>query len=620
MTGLCGGRLCGLAAAACGALAVIWPASDRSHAAVPAAGGVTVNAAVGFDVSARLVPEPIAGRPLGELPAQQGAPVVVPSMTAPAGSAAVEQTTPGTGPAPIVVERFDGHGVGFEGPHGPGRFRNPSDNSLAVGPNHIVATVNSQMAIFTKRGAEFEVSGRALYGAVPTNNVFRGFGGTCEARNNGDAVVRYDQLADRWLVVMPIFSRIPYRDDQPSGTRPGDPAAVSVAGVRGQPGPAARLFIPPPPPPDAPDEGRGAQRGRGRGQRGADPGPQGVYAMCYAISTGPDPFGPYYRYEFLRPYFPDYPRPAVWPDGYYVPTSTGDNRISDTVATQKHACVVEREQMLKGQPAREQCVIVENVNFLNNADLEGKALPPAGAPNIMLAAGGTQLDQVIEDDRIFAWQFHVDWEDPSKTRVSGPQAIAVAPYRYLCDGQLTSCVPQPGTDRRLDAQGDKIMARVVYRRFEDRESVVAVHSVNTTAGGGGVRWYELQVGSDRALTLHQQGTYAPDGRFRWMASPAIDRFGNIGIGYSYGGADTFVGQRFAGRLAGDPLGVLTLREAVLVEGEGVQTNTLRWQDYTQTAVDPSDDCTIWYVGDYYKKDATNYSSKIGAFRMGPCGR
>jgi hypothetical protein len=56
-----------------------------------------------------------------------------------------------------------------------------------------------------------------------------------------------------------------------------------------------------------------------------------------AVSTGQDPFGPYYRYEFLRPLFPDYPRPAIWPDGYYVPTSTGDDPISETVATQKHA-------------------------------------------------------------------------------------------------------------------------------------------------------------------------------------------------------------------------------------------------------------------------------------------
>ena len=54
-----------------------------------------------------------------------------------------------------------------------------------------------------------------LYGPVNTNNVFRGFGGTCEARNNGDAVVRYDQLANRWLIVMPIFSRAAERPDQP---------------------------------------------------------------------------------------------------------------------------------------------------------------------------------------------------------------------------------------------------------------------------------------------------------------------------------------------------------------------------------------------------------------------
>lgn len=334
--------------------------------------------------------------------------------------------------------------------------------------------------------------------------------------------------------------------------------------------------------------------------------------MCYAVSTSPDPFGSYYRYEFIRPLFPDYPRPAVWPDGYYLPTSTGDNVI------QKHTCAVERAKMLDGKDASEQCVVVDDVNFLNNADLDGKALPPAGAPNIVLAAGGTQLRKVMEDSAIYAWNFHVDWRNPTKTTLTGPTKITVAPYHYLCDGQLTSCVPQPGTDRRLDAQGDKIMARVVYRRVGGRETVVAVHSVNTTSGGGGVRWYELSVDKSRALTVRQQGTYAPEGSFRWMASPAIDKLGNIGIGYSFGGSPAFAGQRFVGRRAGDPLGTLSLHEAVLAEGEGAQTNTVRWEDYTQTGVDPSDDCTIWYVGDYYKKDAQSYSTRIGAFRLPGC--
>lgn len=549
----------------------------------------------------------------------------------PQARANVEQRTQGTRAAATLVASFDGLGVGFEGPQGTSMVRNPSDNSLAVGPNHIVQTVNTRMAIFTKKGRVFDTTGKVLYGSVQTNNVFRGFGGTCEQRNNGDAVVRYDQLADRWLIVMPIFSRIPYRADQLAGTTPRDPAAVSVIGVPGQPGAAVPLFQPPPPPPPSPADTAGG-RGRGAGAagasgggRGAQPqGPQGGYSMCYAISTGPDPFGPYYRYEFLRPYFPDYPRPAVWPDGYYIPTSTGDNRISDSVATQKHACVVERDKMLRGEPASEQCVIMHNVGFLNNADLDGTQLPPAGAPNTMIAAGGTQLDSIYADSVVDVWQFKVDWKDPTKTRITGPAKIPVAPYRYMCDGQLTKCVPQPGTPQRLDSQGDKIMARLVYRRIGNRESIVGVHSVNTSTGGGGVRWYEFRVETNRNVRLFQQGTYMSDSLYRWMASPAIDKNGNIGMGYSFGSAAHFPGQRFAGRLSSDAPGQLTLRETVLVEGEAAQNgtapnyNTLRWQDYTQTAVDPSDDCTIWYVGDYVKRGANSYSTKIGGFRMPGC--
>jgi hypothetical protein len=519
-------------------------------------------------------------------------------------AADAEQTTPGDRPAAELLSSFDGLGFGFVGPHGRSLGRNPSDNSLAVGPNHIVQTVNSRLAIFTKKGELFETTGSVLYGAVPTNTVFRGFGGTCEARNNGDAVVRYDQLADRWLITMPIFRRSPERPDQPDEWVARDRVYLSPPGVPDQPGQAAHLFVPPPAPPDT------STPARSRRQRPPEEG--GVYSMCYAVSTSPDPTGSYYRYEFLRPLFPDYPRPAVWPDGYYVPTSTGDDVI------QKHACVVDRNKMLSGEPATEQCFVVDGVNFLNNADVDGTSLPPSGAPNIMMATGGTQLEEDFEDDGVYVWSFKVNWDSPDSTMLTGPEKIAVAPYHYLCDGQLTQCVPQPGTDQRLDSQGDKIMARLVYRNLGSRESIVAVHSVATEAGGGGVRWYEFSVGRDREVSLRQQGTYAPGGFYRWLPSPAIDREGNIGIGYSFGGTPHYAGQRFSGRLANDPLGVLTLRETVLVEGEAPQENTLRWEDYTQTAIDPTDDCTIWYVGDYYKENAPSYSTRIGAFKMLGC--
>jgi hypothetical protein len=469
-------------------------------------------------------------------------PPVTPPPVSDAG-AAVEQTAQGTRPAAPVLASFDGLGAGFTGPQGTATLRNPSDNSLAVGPNHVVQIVNSRMAIFDKKGA-------VLYGPVVTNTIFAGFGGQCEKQVSGDAVVRYDQLANRWLFVLPVFRR-----------PPGEP--------------------------------------------------EGPYSMCYAVSQGPDPKGPYHRYEFKRPLFPDYPRPAIWPDGYYIPTSTGDEVI------QKHACVADRAKMLQGLPATEQCVIVDGVNFLNNADIDGHDLPPAGAPNIIMAAGGTQLKGKFDDDEIYVYKLHVDWNDKSKTALTGPVKIAVAPYNYLCNGQLSSCVPQPGTTRRLDAQGDKLMQRLVYRRIGKRESIFALHSINTKAGGGGPRWYEFRLDAKRDPYLFQQGTYAPDAFFRWMGSLGVDRKGNLAIGYSFGGTPNFPGQRFAARLVNDRPGILSLHESVIMEGEAAQTTSLRWEDYTTTAMDP-DDCTFWYVGDYLKANATSYSSRIASFRLPGC--
>ncbi len=561
------------------------------------------------DEDSEMPPQALAPAAAGSVAGATNGPGTEERLTIPPAAASVEQTKHGSKAPPAITASFDGLGEGFKGPQGTATFRNPSDNTLAVGRDHIVQIVNTRMAVFTKKGRRFDTTGRVLYGPVETRNVFKGFGDGAEI-NNGDAVVRYDQLADRWLIVMPIFRRLPARTNAPAPARQGDPAHLSQPAVQPQPASAQPLFQPAPPTREveaAASTARGQRRGPG--PRGSATNQAGSYAICYAVSTGPDPLGSYYRYEFLRPLFPDYPRPAIWPDGYYVPTSSGDNVI------QKQAYVVERAKMLKGQDASEQGLILDGVNFLNNADVDGKELPPAGAPNIMMAAGGAQLNHVLEDDGIYVWQYHVDWADPSRTRLDGPQKIPVAPYHYLGGGQLTACVPQPGAERRLDSQGDKIMSRLVYRRIGRRESIVAVHSVTTSAGGGGVRWYEFRLDKKRNVTLYQQGTYAPGGDYRWMASPAMDRLGNIGIGYSFGGMSNFPGQRFAGRLSGDPLGALTLHEAVLAEGEAAQTNTLRWEDFSQTAVDPSDDRTVWYVGDYLKLGATNYSSRIGAFRL-----
>jgi hypothetical protein len=65
---------------------------------------------------------------------------------------------------------------------------------------------------------------------------------------------------------------------------------------------------------------------------------------------------------------------------------------------------------------------------------------------------------------------------------------------------------------------------------------------------------------------------------------------------------------------------MTLQETVLARRGAAQTNTLRWEDYSTTTIDPSDDCTFWYVGDYVQAAAENYRTRIGAFRLPGCGK
>jgi hypothetical protein len=444
-------------------------------------------------------------------------------------SAPVVQAAPGTRPALTAQTSFDGLAVG-----------NPTDLSLAVGPSHIVQVVNWSMAVYSKTGV-------SMRGPISSNTPFAGAGGRCEAAGNdsaadrGDVLVRYDQLAQRWIFVQPVL--------------------------------------------------------------------QAPYAMCFAVSDGADPLGTYHHYEFARPLFPDYPRLGVWPDGYYVGSSTGDDVVQKTV------CVADRVRMLAGQPATEQCFTKEKVNFLNPADLDGTTLPPAGAPNIVLALGGEQLSNSFEDDGVYAYEFHVDWTTPANSTFTGPTKIAVAPYHYLCNGQLSSCVTQPGTAVRLDAQGDKLMQRVSYRNFADHQALVVTHSINGASGGGGLRWYEFRIDGSGDPVLHQQSTYSPDSSYRWLGSAAIDKNGAIGIGYSFGGAPQFVGQRFLARAAADPLGVLTFQESILAAGQAAQTDTLRWEDYTTTVVDPSDDQTFWYVGNYLKTGSSKPATRIGAYRV-----
>jgi hypothetical protein len=182
--------------------------------------------------------------------------------------------------------------------------------------------------------------------------------------------------------------------------------------------------------------------------------------------------------------------------------------------------------------------------------------------------------------------------------------------------------------------------RLAYRNFGKYEALVTNQSVEARPGIAGVRWYEIRRSENpkpSTYTLYQQGTHAPgDGVHRWMGSAAMDWQGNMALGYSVSNAtDVYPGIRYTGRLAGDPLGQMTLGEGVIVNGTGVQTTTnSRWGDYTSMNVDPVDDCTFWYVNEYYEVSGlplplpppplpppgttAPWQTRIGSFKLPGC--
>src|SRR5437868_15385071 len=106
--------------------------------------------------------------------------------------------------APALTLNFDGVGNGFSGPGGTFTVAaTPPDTNGSVGPNHYVQIVNTDFAVFDK-------SSTALFGPVPINTLWSGFGGGCETNNDGDPVVEYDPMADRWVISQFSVSTTPF--------------------------------------------------------------------------------------------------------------------------------------------------------------------------------------------------------------------------------------------------------------------------------------------------------------------------------------------------------------------------------------------------------------------------
>ncbi len=349
--------------------------------------------------------------------------------------------------------------------------------------------------------------------------------------------------------------------------------------------------------------------------------PWGPSYMCIAVSSTGDATDSWYRYVFAvgSGVLTDYPKLGVWPDGYYL--SFNDfNSASPHSFVGAGAMVVERSQMLGGASA--QSVFVDlrgSAGLLSGgilpSDADGSTAPPGGAPDYYAAAVDDPTDV---NDQVGIWAFHADWAVPANSTFTNPQALHVAAY----DGNSQLSVPQPAVlgvpSPQLDGLADnRLMNRLQYRNFGGFETLVTNLSVNNGSGGLAPHWWELRKVAG-SWGVNQDSTFAPDALNRWVGSVAMDGAGDMALGYSAGDAGSAPSIRYTGRLVSDSLSQMQ-GESTFAGGGGSQTGTSRWGDYSQMTVDPSDDCTFWYTGEFYPVSSANaWETRISSFRFPSC--
>jgi hypothetical protein len=441
----------------------------------------------------------------------------------------------------------------------------PPDTNHDVGPNHIVETTNLLVRVYDKSGA-------ALTSPFRMSTLFAPLGGLCSTHDDGDPIVLYDPLADRWLL-----SQFTYE-----GTA-ANRECVAISQT---------------------------------------PDPTGAYYL--------------YEFPSPIAAFQDYPHLGVWPDGYYMTTNQFNTSLTAFIGGGVFAYERDKMLVgdpTARQIYFDLGAVDPNIGGMLPSDFDGLIAPPAGTPNPFVYFTATEFGDASDALRVF--DFAADWTAPERStfteRAESP--IAAAAFNPLTPSGRNDILQNGGTcSNALDTIGDRVMHRVAYRNLGDgHEILVLNHTVNangvTSCSTGastyqaGVRLYELRrtTGAANPFAISQQVTFAPDGTSRWMASAASDHQGNLAVAYSAASKTVYASLRYTGRLAGDTANTLQ-NEATMHAGTGAQTGTgARWGDYSMLAVDPADDCTFWYSQEYYSTTAAvDWKTRIGNFKFSGC--
>jgi hypothetical protein len=435
----------------------------------------------------------------------------------------------------------------------------PPDVNGDVGPTYYIEAVNDAYAVFNKFGGPLV--------AFTENALWLGGGGAspCNGNSRGDPVVLYDALADRWILTHFAFA--------PAGVSPFyECIAVSRTG---------------------------------------DPITGGWWLYAIRMDTGASGQPPVGTLN-------DYPKFGIWSDCLYM-AANGFSEPGGSFAGTMFASF-SRADMYAGRPLTAALGFIANTqdpSTMIPSTLLGTSAgsqPPAGTPNYFVSQSLVSFELEVR-------KFTAGPNCGGGGTLSDPVRVSQATYSPA-SGAL---VPQAGTSVLLDSLGHRLMQKVPYRRIGSTESLWVTHTVRSGATIA-PQWAQLDVtGGLIATAPVQQQIYVPDSiLYRWMPSLAVDRQGNMAMGYSVSNATNYPFVATSGRLAGDPPNNLPQTERQFLIGGGSQTNgQSRWGDYASMSIDPSDDCTFWYIGEYYGNEYDgsrgDWYTWIAAFKYPSCG-
>lgn len=335
--------------------------------------------------------------------------------------------------------------------------------------------------------------------------------------------------------------------------------------------------------------------------------------LLIAISSNSDAGGTYYSYEFNTPNFPDYPKYGIWHDAYYCTTNESTSTLY----------AMERDSMIVGASARMIRRTVPSLGgfgfqTLTPSDWDGtepdQSLPATAWRHVDDEAHSPGTADPTKD-YVEYWEFTPNFNNPGSSLLSGPERIDVAEFDSDINGYFAfSGIIQPHPSISLDPLREVFMQKLQFRDMGSYDVMMGAHVTDVDGNDwAGMRWYEFRKYDTTDWIVHQQGTYAPDLANRWMGCVSMDKHGNIALAYNVASSTIFPSLRYTGRLAGDPLGTMTMEEQEISTGFA-NNPSIRYGDYSAISINPSDDETFWFIGEF--NPASAWSTGIAKFKLG----